>query len=55
MSVQDLHRKGKDDKARQAAVCESVSTSPPEVVSKRVKTASIASSQNIQKPLAKII
>lgn len=37
-------------------MCESVSTSPPEVISKTVKTASMASAQNKQeKPLAKII
>lgn len=37
-------------------MCESVSTSPPEVISRTVKTASMASAQNKQeKPLAKII
>ena len=55
-SVQTLSQKAMNDKAQQAWICDFLSTSHPEVVSKRFKTAPRISAKRKQKKyLAKII
>lgn len=49
VSVPTQPQKTKDDKAQEASIYEFVSTSPPEVVSKRAKTASRTSAKKQQK------
>lgn len=54
MSALTQPQKAKDDKAHQGSVYEFVSTSPHEVVSKRVKTAFRTSAKRQKKSLAEI-